>query len=111
MRVPYMIKINDGMLLKEVIGFCDSLIEEDVLKKYQVGDTAELEMAYPLDKGIRNKLDILRQRGIDKTTGELSYEINDEIDELWNTLIEKSIICLRFFDKREPFMDNGNGQA
>lgn len=110
MGVPYMIKINDGMLLKEVIGFCDSLIEEDVLKKYQIDDTTELEMAYPLDKGIRNKLDILRQRGIDKTTGELSYEINDEIDELWNNLIEKSIICLRFFDKREPFMDNGKHQ-
>ena len=29
-----MIKINDEMLLKEVIGFCDSLIEENVLKKY-----------------------------------------------------------------------------
>ena len=40
-------------------------------------------------------------------TKELSYEVNDEIDELWNLLIEKSVICLRFFDKREPFMENG----
>lgn len=105
-----MVKINDEMLLKEVIGFCDSLIEENVLKKYQVDDASELELAYPLDKVIRDKLDILRQRGIDKSTGELSYEINDKIDELWNILIEKSIICLRFFDKREPFMDNGKHQ-
>lgn len=105
-----MIKINDEMLLKEVIGFCDSIVEENVLKKYQVDDATQLELAYPLDKGIKEKLEILKQRGIDKNTGELSYEINDKIDELWNTLIEKSIICLRFFDKREPFMDNGKHQ-
>ena len=55
-------------------------------------------------------LEILKQKGIDKNTGELSYEINDEMDELWNTLMEKSIICLRFFDRREPFMDNGKHQ-
>ena len=105
-----MIKINDEMLLKEVIGFCDGLIEENVLKKYQVDDNIQLELAYPLDKGIKEMLEILKQKGIDKNTGELSYEINDEMDELWNTLIEKSIICLRFFDRREPFMDNGKHQ-
>ena len=27
-------------------------------------------------------------------------------DKLWNMLIEKAIICLRYFDKREPFMEN-----
>lgn len=104
-----MIKINDVMLLKEVIGFCDSLIEEDILKKYKT-DSSELELVYPLDKEVKDKLIVLKQNGIDKITEELSYEVNDEIDELWNILIEKSIICLRFFDKREPFMDNGKQQ-
>ena len=49
-----------------------------------------------------------RQRDGDKLIAELSYEMNGEIDKLWNMLIEKAIICLRYFDKREPFMNNGN---
>ena len=109
MEVRYMIKINDEMLLKETIGFCDTLSEETVIKKYK-SDGSEIQLTYPLDGCVKGKLETLKQRGIDKTTGELSYEINDEIDELWNLLIEKSIICLRFFDKREPFMDNGKHQ-
>lgn len=104
-----MIKINDEMLLKETIGFCDTLSKETVIKKYK-SDGSGIELTYPLDGSVKAKLETLKQRGIDKTTRELSYEINDEIDELWNILIEKSIICLRFFDKREPFMDNGKHQ-
>ena len=104
-----MIKINDEMLLKETIGFCDTLSKETVIKKYK-SDGSGIELTYPLDGSVKAKLETLKQRGMDKTTRELSYEINDEIDELWNILIEKSIICLRFFDKREPFMDNGKHQ-
>lgn len=104
-----MIKINDEMLLKEVIGFCDILGEEPIIKKHKP-DSSGMELAYPLDGIVKCKLENIKQRGIDKTLGELSYEVNDEIDELWNILIEKSIICLRFFDKREPFMDNGKHQ-
>lgn len=104
-----MIKINDGTLLKEVIGFCDVFNEEAIVKQYK-SNGSEVELDYPLDGIVKSKLEILKQRGIDKNTGELSYEINDEIDELWNILIEKSIICLRFFDKREPFMENGKRQ-
>lgn len=104
-----MIKINDGTLLKEVIGFCDAFNEEAIVKQYK-SNGSEVELDYPLDGTVKSKLEILKQRGIDKSTGELSYEINDEIDELWNILIEKSIICLRFFDKREPFMENGKRQ-
>ena len=104
-----MIKINDGTLLKEVIGFCDVFNEEAIVKQYK-SNGSEVELDYPLDGTVKSKLEILKQRGIDKNTGELSYEINDEIDELWNILIEKSIICLRFFDKREPFMENRKRQ-
>lgn len=104
-----MIKINDGTLLKEVIGFCDAFNEEAIVKQYK-SNGSEVELDYPLDGTVKSKLEILKQRGIDKNTGELSYEINDEIDELWNILIEKSIICLRFFDKREPFMENRKRQ-
>lgn len=104
-----MVSINDEMLIKKIIGFCDSLSNEAIVKKYK-SDKSELKLAYPLDETVKDKLNFLKQQGIDKDTNELSYEINDEIDNLWNILIEKSIICLRFFDKREPFMNNGKYQ-
>lgn len=105
-----MIKIDDETLLKKVIAFCDEIAEETVIKKYKP-DSLDMELVYPLDGIVKGKLEVLKQRGIDKITGELSYEINDEIDDLWNTLIEKSIICLRFFDKREYFMNKNNGKC
>lgn len=105
-----MIKIDDETLLKKVIAFCDEIAEETVIKKYKP-DSLDMELVYPLDGIVKGKLEVLKQRGIDKITGELSYEINDEIDDLWNTLIEKSIICLRFFDKREHFMNKNNGKC
>ena len=39
------------------------------------------------------------------------YEIYQHIDlikTIWSTLIKKAIICLRYFDKREPFMNQLN---
>lgn len=67
---------------------------------------------YPLDSEIKNYLNMLKEKG--KTKGEegksnieLSYELNGEVDKLWNMLIEKAVICLCYFDKREPFMENG----
>ena len=30
------------------------------------------------------------------------------IKTIWSTLIKKAIICLRYFDKREPFMNQFN---
>ena len=32
----------------------------------------------------------------------------DQIKELWKIVIGKSIKCLRFFDKREPFIENAS---
>lgn len=34
------------------------------------------------------------------------YECLDKIKQFWKVLIEKSIICLRYNDKREPFLIN-----
>ena len=102
-----MTSINDKMLFDKVINFCDALNNEGIVKKTK---SDKLELEYPLDKIVKEKLKTIQQKGFDKGTNELSYEINDKIDDLWNVLIEKSIICLRFFDKREPFMDNGKHQ-
>ena len=102
-------KINDKMLLENAIAFCDEMLLENGVKKY-TSHREESHLEYPLDEDIKGKLQKIYEKGIDKSTKELTYEINDKIDDLWNLLIEKSIICLRFFDKREPFMENGKDQ-
>lgn len=57
---------------------------------------------YPLDQEVRN---ILFDK-IDLNKDADNFEIYKRIDivkELWVSLIKKSIITLRYFDKREPF--------
>ena len=55
-----MIKINDGTLLKEVIGFCDAFNEEAIVKQYK-SNGSEVELDYPLDGTVKSKLEILKQ--------------------------------------------------
>ena len=87
-------KITDKMLLDKAIAFCDELLSENGVKKY-ISNITENHLQYPLDEVVKRKLKKICDEGIDKGTKELSYEVNDEIDELWNLLIEKSVICLR----------------
>lgn len=105
-----MIEIHDELLLKEIISFCESIKDEEELKRFRENNK-ELPF-HPLDSDVKNQLDTLKKKGTVKRDGEksiieLSYEMNGEIDKLWNMLIEKAIICLRYFDKREPFIENG----
>lgn len=101
-------EINDKMLIEEICNFCESLKNDDFLKAFDL-DTSNTILEYPLDKDIQEVLGNLLN-GMDNGSNELSYETSDEIDKLWSSLIEKSIICLRYFDKREPFMNNGKPQ-
>lgn len=50
-------EINDELLLKEIIGFCESIKDEDELKKFQ-GNNKELPF-YPLDSDVKNQLVML----------------------------------------------------
>ena len=100
-------KINDEFLLKQLLDFCDNIKDEEGLAEFSKADN----FFHPLDREVKHQIDVLMKKGTtkrerDKMTIELSYEMNGEIDKLWNMLIEKAIICLRYFDKREPFMEN-----
>lgn len=106
-----MIEINDGFLLKQLLEFCNNILNENELAEFKKDDKS-FPFSHPLDYEVKTQIDVLmkkgtRQRDGDKLIAELSYEMNGEIDKLWNMLIEKAIICLRYFDKREPFMNNG----
>ena len=91
------IDINDKMLLEQVINFC--------------GMPFDGPSFHPLDQEVKNLLETLLHK-VEAGNGkkgqgtELSYEANEDIDSLWSMLIEKSVMCLRYFDKREPFLGN-----
>ena len=100
-------KICDSTLFSEVCRLGEELKNERIVEVYQKDGQ---NLAHPLDHTVLEKLNSIQQKGLGHGEEELTYEANDEIDELWGLLIEKSIICLRFFDKREPFMKNGKRQ-
>lgn len=102
-----MSKICDSFLFREVCRLGEELKNERIVGNYQKD---EQKLVYPLDQIVLEKLNTIQQKGFGHGEEELSYEANDEIDDLWSFLIERSIICLRFFDKREPFMKNGKRQ-
>lgn len=57
------------------------------------------KMEYPLDmETITTLTSIIGEKE------ELSYSSAKELDKLWSMLLRKSIMCLRYFDTREPFM-------
>lgn len=108
-----MSEINDKFLLDEVCDLGEQLKSEGAVKKFRKEpeeDPDEPGLIYPLDETVLKELKTIQQKGLPGEEKELTYKVNGEIDRLWNMLIEKSIICLRFFDKREPFMENGKHQ-
>lgn len=64
------------------------------------------KMEYPLDKETIEKLThIIGEKE------ELFYSSAKELDKLWSMLLRKSIMCLRYFDTREPFMFDSSKNA
>ena len=90
-------KNTDYLIIK---GLLFNLNKFDSIKEDYTG-------AYPLDSEVRSSLE--------KTSSSLEsgddyaiFDYEDVITALWKQLIEKSIICLRHFDSREPFLRNDN---
>lgn len=97
-------EINDEYLLTEVIGFCDEF--QSAMDDKDNSDDNFIR--HPLDKEIKGDLEDLKKKLTKMGDySELSYESCGEVDDLWNCLIEKAVMCLRYYDKREPFIDNG----
>lgn len=60
---------------------------------------------YPLDDEVRRKIEEIVLNDQDNDFKIFNYL--DKVKELWPLLICKSILCLRYFDSREPFMEKG----
>lgn len=78
---------------------------DDKLEKQEFKATYD-KMEYPLDKDV---IKTLSQIIGDKE--ELLYSSAKELDKLWSMLLRKSIMCLRYFDTREPFMFDSSKNA
>ncbi len=91
---------KDGRLIQD----CVENAEENTKKFDSIikSTNKDLETVHPLDNEIVEMLKKLSSKSSDEFF--LFHEL-ERVEELWNLLIEKSIICLRFFDTREPFLD------
>lgn len=70
----------------------------------------QYHIEHPLDADIISKISDLSNNLRDDDDDYRIFIHIDKIKSLWCLLIEKSIKCLRFFDKREPFIENSEKQ-
>lgn len=104
-------KINDKTLLNEMcndirktIQAQYNILEEEVKKN---GQQLPDDFAHPLDEEIVGVDGILANLLSDEENS-ISYSKARKLDGLWRILLNKSIVCLRYFDTREPFQNNPN---
>lgn len=93
-----MFNINDKSLINDI----SKGISEEIKKREDAFKTKKF--AHPLDADVIALLKKLVPG--DKDT--IEYSQVKQLDELWIVLINKAIKCLRFFDDREPFLENSD---
>lgn len=81
----------------------DTTEDERQVLKEQLSKRAE-SLEHPLDKDVKERLGDIALRS-DDDEFRLYYSL-DKIKQLWKVVISKSIKCLRYFDTREPFIEN-----
>lgn len=61
---------------------------------------------YPLDSDVRDIIIEICSFVAENASEYALYQKQKEVQNLWRELLTKAIQCLRFFDKREPFIKN-----
>lgn len=89
--------INDKNLIDDIENQFVAKIEEE---KRKLGN---LDFVYPLDEEARKGI---KQLITEKDT--IEYSQIGKLDKVWIDLINRAIKCLRFFDTREPFLNQTN---
>lgn len=92
---------RDLQLIESVKEYIEKKVPQ-YLEESNIGNNRTLE--HPLDNDVKTKLSVFEIRETDDDYRIFNY-VND-IKEIWKLIIEKSIKCLRFFDEREPFLEN-----
>lgn len=97
-------KNRDLQLLKEIVDtFIPKCVPEYVTEAF--GKTTR-EIEHPLDNDVKSKLDSIKNAMRDEDDDYRIFYFADEIKDIWKLVIQKSIKCLRYFDSREPFLEN-----
>ena len=81
---------------KETLADCKQKLDKEFKRT--------LDFEHPLDSELLKKIDEISIQDSDDEYKIFQYI--DTVKEIWKLAIEKSIKCLRFFDSREPFLDN-----
>ena len=81
--------------------FLNACTEESVSELFK-----ETHCAHPLDADIIERLSELKKNIRLDDDDYMLFRCQGEIDELWGLLLQKAIICLRYYDEREPFKHN-----
>lgn len=72
---------------------------------------SDSECEFPLDKKIIDNLKQIHDKLRENSDDYEIFYFKDEIDDLWVELLEKSIKCLRYYDKREPFQNQDSNKS
>lgn len=104
-------EINDRTLIEEMCGDIRNTAQNEYNKLQEKlngeGKVLPDDFAFPLDEDIVGPDGALKKLLSDQENA-ISYSKARKLDDLWRALLNKSIICLRFFDIREPFLNNPN---
>lgn len=79
----------------------EAVLEEDNKKLFE-----NVECEFPLDEESICILSKLNEKMRDDSDDFEIFRFKEQTDKLWVVLLEKSIKCLRYYDKREPFKDS-----
>lgn len=104
-------EINDRTLIEEMCGDIRTTVQHEYTKLKErlkeEGRDLPGDFAFPLDDDIVGPEGDLKKLLSDQENS-ISYSKAGKLDNLWRSLLNKSIVCLRYFDTREPFWDNPN---
>ena len=84
-------KSDDKRFLKLVL---------EKIKEYKSTDECKCKV-HPIDNDIQKQLSFIHDRITDDAFD--LFRFKKELMKLWKDMLEKSIICLRYYDGREPF--------
>lgn len=92
--------INDVTMREELCALHDLIQKE---REKLPSNISGVLFQHPLDDDVIGEKGLLTLMPIQNE--EIDYSSAEHLDRLWRRLLEKAIMCLRFFDKREPFID------
>lgn len=66
------------------------------------------KIEHPLDEEVKEKLSAIKTAMREEDDDYRIFYFADEIKDIWKLIIQKSIKCLRYFDTREPYLENSS---